>query len=243
MLSDPDSRRLYERFGPVAAGAKDIRTRAALASRTDMDTLMGMASFYVVWAVLTYLMTVGKASTDARTWSFIGLTVSLMTEFQMTFGGFDPLASLLTRTTTFEKISLLHALYPAFMHGSRIMAQFTYVDLEAHTHAMLTGILEGQREILISLEQCIQAVNASARKGGAPGGANSAAAHLANVAAAADSSSLRGDEALPLAARMRRRQEAEAKAAAAAAAAQGKKGGIPPWLWWVGLMIVLNYFK
>ena len=82
VLSDVESRRLYERWGSAGV-AKDLRQRAALASRGDTDTLVGMAGFYVVWAALTYLMTIGRGSSDARTWSLMGLVVMVMLEFQV----------------------------------------------------------------------------------------------------------------------------------------------------------------
>ena len=143
---------------------------------------------------------------------------------------------------SFLQIALLHALYPPFMHGCRLIAQFTFVDTEAQLQLMLGAIVESNREILISLEQLIQATQQ--KKKGGEGAA--AAAAVASAAAAGGSSAgeLRGDESLPLALRLRRRQEAEARTIAAAQARQqAGKGGIPSWVIMAGLMVLLNYFK
>jgi hypothetical protein len=234
-LSDLESRRLYERYG---GAIKDPRTKALAAARSETDVLMGMAGHYVVWAVLTYLMTIGRSQADARTWSFIGLAVSLMLEFQMLFGGFDPLTSLLPRTPLFEKLVLLHALYGPFMHGCRLLGQFVFVDSDAFRDAMLAAVLATNKEILVSLEQLIQAQQSK------KGGGGSAAAAAAGAGAAQSGEALRGDEALPLAARMHRRQEAEQRAQLAAAQQAQKKGGvggIPSWMIMAGLYLLFNY--
>jgi hypothetical protein len=157
----------------------------------------------------------------------------------MLFGGFDPLTSLLPRTPLFEKLVLLHALYGPFMHGCRLLGQFVFVDSEAFRDAMLAAVLATNKEILVSLEQLIQAQQ-SKKGGGGGGGAAAAAAG----ASAQSGEALRGDEALPLAARMHRRQEAEQRAQLAAAQQAQKKGGvggIPSWMIMAGLYLLFNY--
>ena len=170
--------------------------------------------------------------------SLHGFALLRCVSLQMLFAGFDPLSSVLTRTTLSEKVGLLHSLYPAFMHGCRLIAQFSFVDTEGQLHALLGGILESNREILVSLEQLIQATQAK-KKGGE--GANSAAATAG--AAGGSGEALRGDEALPLAARMKRRQEAEQRLLLAAQQKAAKSGGIPPWLIMAGLYAVFSYFS
>jgi hypothetical protein len=234
-LNDAEGRRLYERYGPALA--KDPRQRALLAARTESDALMSMASFYVIWAVLTYLLTIGKTAGEARTWSFIGLALSLMVEFQMMFGGFDPLSSVFTRSPLHEKVALLHAMYPPFMNGARLLAQHLFVDEDAQLRMAFEAILIGNKEILVSLEQVLTAVEK--KKGGQGAGASGTLA----LAAAGAVEPLRGDEALPLAARMARRQEAEIRLQQAAATKQGKTGGIPSWIIMAGLFVLFNYLK
>lgn len=160
----------------------------------------------------------------------------------MLFAGWDPLSNILTRTPTYEKIALLHALYAPFMHGCRMISQFVFVDLEAQLHFLLLGILESNKEVLVSLEQVIQAVDK--RKGGGGGGVQTAASGATtggNLATASgvEASVLRGDESLPLAARMKRRADAEARLQQAQQAKAGK--GIPSWIWMIGLYVVFNY--
>lgn len=91
---------------------------------------------------------------------------------------------------------------------------------------MMAAILVTNKEILTSLEQVIQSVER--KKGGAGMGENGQDA-------------LRGDESLPLAARMKRRQEAEIRIQQQQQAATKTKGGIPTWAIWVGLYVLFNY--
>jgi hypothetical protein len=214
-------RKLYERYG--AAALKDVRSRAQLAARSDTDTLMGMASFYVLWGVLTYLMTLGAARDQARTWSFVGLIVSMFVEFQMTFGGWDPLTSVFTRTTISEKVSLVHSLYPAFMHACILLSQFTFVDLDALQLLMLQTVLNQQKDLGELLKHVVQCVD---KKHGA--------------AVAAGGSGAEGEEALSLAQRIKRQEANTQKAMAEAQQKQGK-GGIPSWMIMVGMYFVFNY--
>jgi len=221
VLNDAEARKLYERYGTEA-----VKDKKYARKHSETDSIIAMASFYVMWAVLTYLMTIGKSNQQARTWSFIGLIVSIALEFQMIFSGFDPLADFLRRTPLHEKVFLLHALYPPFMHACRLLGQFTFVDQQKRMQDMMAAILVTNKEILTSLEQVIQSVER--KKGGAGMGENGQDA-------------LRGDESLPLAARMKRRQEAEIRIQQQQQAATKTKGGIPTWAIWVGLYVLFNY--
>lgn len=229
VLSDPEWKRMYERYG--AQVVKDQRARAALAQRSDNESLMGMAGFYLMWSVLTYLMTLGKSRSQARTWSFVGLVVSLGVEFQMTFGGWDPLASLLTRTPLHEKVALLHSLYPAFMHGCILLSQFTFNDLDALQLVLLQTVLQQQQELRDLLRHVVQCVDKKHGAAVAAGGAASAAA----------GGEVAGDDAqLSLAQRMKR-QEAHAAKAMAEAQQKQKAGGIPSWAIMIGMYFIFNY--
>ncbi len=237
-LSDIDSRRVYERYG---TSSKDLRLRSLHAQKSEQDVMLGMAMHYVIWSVLTYLMTIGKASAEARQWSFIGLIVCLFIEFQTLFSpGFDPLASILPRTPQFEKLVLLHSLYPPFMHGCRLLGQFLFVDMEMQSMGLMVAVLETNKEILVSLEQLIQAQQ-QGKKGGGGGAAGAAGNAAVQAAGATPGDALRGDESLPLAARMRRRQEAEQRAMQAQQQKASKTGGIPSWVFMVGMYALFHY--
>jgi curved DNA-binding protein CbpA len=77
-LSDAESRRIYERYGldTYRSSSKNNAARQQLVQMGDSHLIMGTASFYVLWAVLTWLLTLGKQNGQARTWSYIGNTWS-----------------------------------------------------------------------------------------------------------------------------------------------------------------------
>jgi hypothetical protein len=230
VLTDPEWRKLYERYGATAV--RDTRARAALAQRSDTDTLMSMAGFYIMWSVLTYLMTLGKARSQGRTWSFVGLIVALAVEFQMLFGGWDPAASVLTRTPLHEKVALLHSLYPAFMHGCILLSQFTFNDLDTLQLLMMQTILNQQAELRDILRHVVQVVD---KKNGAAVAAGSSAG-----GGSADGGKDASEESLTLAQRLKR-QEVHTSKAMAEAQQKQKSGGIPSWAIMIGMYVIFNY--
>ena len=57
--------------------------------------MTSMALFYVIWLVVGYLLTMGKASEDARTWAFSGLLALAVFEYQCRILSVDYLAPCL----------------------------------------------------------------------------------------------------------------------------------------------------
>ena len=227
-LSDKELRHLYERYG--AEAVKDVRARAVHSSRSDSQLLFGMASFYVVWSVLTYLMTLGKARAQGRTWSFVGLIIAAFMEFQMTFAGWDPLSSVLTRTTIQEKVALVHSLYPAFMHSCNLLSQFTFVDLDAIQLIILQTVMQQQKELGEMLKHVVQCVDKKH-------GASVAASGGASINSTGEAMS---EENLSVAQRMKRQEAGAAKALQDAQQKQGK-GGIPSWVIMIGMYVLFNF--
>eukprot|EP00967_Tisochrysis_lutea_P061554 scaffold78903_cov43-Tisochrysis_lutea.AAC.1 len=78
-LKDPQSRDRYNKFG---AGS----------SSEPEPSIMNMAIFYVMWLIMGYLLTMGKASEDARTWSFSGLLALAVIEYQTRILSYDYLS-------------------------------------------------------------------------------------------------------------------------------------------------------
>lgn len=87
VLKDSTQRNKYNKFGTV--GASD---EAGLGS-----PMTSMALFYVIWLVVGYLLTMGKASEDARTWAFSGLLALAVFEYQCRILSVDYLAAPLCR--------------------------------------------------------------------------------------------------------------------------------------------------
>lgn len=99
VLSDDSARRFYDRFGAMNEQQKKLRS-----SLNETDMMIGMATFYIIWGILTFLLTLGKSNGNARTWSYVALCVCAIAEFNMNFAGWDPLTFVFRTMTIKEKI-------------------------------------------------------------------------------------------------------------------------------------------
>ena len=122
VLKDSTKRDVYNKFG--LAGLED----KSLPSDT-MSQLWQLSLFYVIWLVVGFLLTMGKASEDGRTWAFSGLLCLAVFEYQTKVLGVDYLAPIFPYWTTFEKVEILHKLFPPFMHGARMISQVIFTDI------------------------------------------------------------------------------------------------------------------
>ena len=63
MLSDDVARPIYDTSGEAGLEQGGLG---------DLETIIQMGVYYVVWAVFAFLLTLGKANTPARNWVFTG---------------------------------------------------------------------------------------------------------------------------------------------------------------------------
>merc|ERR1719310_1227748 len=143
VLKDPQTRNRYNKWGPATTDD----TPSALTS---------MALFYVIWLVVGYLLTMGKASEDARTWAFSGLLALGVFEYQTRILSVDYLASLFPRSTVHEKIELLHKLFPPFMHGARMISGVIYRDVTLYNKMLVEQMhlkIDGLGRLVIFLRK------------------------------------------------------------------------------------------
>mmetsp|Transcript_49747 Transcript_49747/g.159769 ORF Transcript_49747/g.159769 Transcript_49747/m.159769 type:complete len:372 (+) Transcript_49747:3-1118(+) len=123
-LKDPSSRDAYNRFGGKSGD-------------DESGGMTGAAMFYAIWLVLGYLLTMGRASEDARTWAFSGLLALAVVEYQTRVLKYDYLAMVLPHTTVHEKLELLHRLFPPFLHGSRMISQVVFRDIGVYNKMLV----------------------------------------------------------------------------------------------------------
>jgi len=126
VLKDPSTRSKYNKFGP-GADADD----GALSSVTSI------ALFYVIWLVVGYMLTMGKSSEDARTWAFSGLLALAVFEYQTKILSTDYLSPIFPWSTTFEKVELMHKLFPPFLHGARMISGVIYRDVTLYNKMLV----------------------------------------------------------------------------------------------------------
>lgn len=127
VLSNTQTREVYDKFGKAGVESKDDVT----------SLLAGLGFFYVVWLALAFLLTRRKTVSRAQTWSFTGLVALGIFEYQACILNFDFLQEQLPQLAMFEKVELLHRLYPVFLLGSRLVAFLFFQDIDAHNFIML----------------------------------------------------------------------------------------------------------
>lgn len=92
VLKDSTQRNKYNKFGPGASDEAGLN-----------GNMTSMALFYVIWLVVGYLLTMGKASEDARTWAFSGLLALAVFEYQTRILSVDYLAPVFPHSTVSSK--------------------------------------------------------------------------------------------------------------------------------------------
>lgn len=127
VLSDSNQRDMYDKFGQPGLDSKD-----------DTTTLLaGLGFFYVMSLMLAYMLTRRRTVSRAQTWAFSGLFALGIFEYQACILSFDFLQESLPQLATFEKIELLHRLYPTYLLGARMVAWFFFEDTDAYNFVTL----------------------------------------------------------------------------------------------------------
>lgn len=170
VLMDMEFREVYNKFGQDGINSN---------KRFDeTQFFIELAVFYVTWGIMAYVLTLGRRSSLARQWTFTGLIVMLVAEISIMTSRGNPFpAWFFPQNTEYEAVWLMHTLFPAFMNGCRSIGGYLYVDLEAQTRQLLTGLMEQNKDILLVLRDVQIGVQNIQANGGGGGGGN----RLANV--------------------------------------------------------------
>lgn len=160
VLMDLELREVYNKFGKEGI-AQNKRY-------SETQFLMEVAIFYVSWAVMAFLLTMGKKSGSARDWTFTGLIVMLVLEVIIMTSQTNPLPSWLFPTMTEnDVVRMMHSLFPAFMNGCRSLGSFLFVDVDAQLRQFLLALQEQNKDILLVLRDVqIGVQNIQAHGGG-----------------------------------------------------------------------------
>ena len=151
LLDTNGQRQTYMKFG-----AEGLRTNANPAD--EMQVLLGVGVYYASMGMIIFVLTLGRASADARTWIYTGLIAMLIVEVLLRTSD-DPLpAWFFPKTTEHEWAWLLRQLFPAYMNGCRVIGGFLFVDVEKQTRALLAHVLEQQKDVLQTLRDLKAAV-------------------------------------------------------------------------------------
>ncbi|KAJ1639700.1 hypothetical protein T492DRAFT_935366 [Pavlovales sp. CCMP2436] len=179
-LSDTRLRDIYNKFG--AWGLDEDKTNASGGQHAMM------ALFYVIWVVVSFLLTMGKPNSQARVWVYTGLVALAVFEYQTRIAGVDYLSGFLPFWTVCEKIEVLHKLFPPFMHGAKMIGQVIFVDPEAYNKALIESLHEKVNQLALMVRTVHLEVEGIKLAGGARAGGGAPAVKSASAAVGGDAS-------------------------------------------------------
>eukprot|EP00586_Coscinodiscus_wailesii_P023752 CAMPEP_0172498422 /NCGR_PEP_ID=MMETSP1066-20121228/113418_1 /TAXON_ID=671091 /ORGANISM="Coscinodiscus wailesii, Strain CCMP2513" /LENGTH=363 /DNA_ID=CAMNT_0013271699 /DNA_START=154 /DNA_END=1245 /DNA_ORIENTATION=+ len=162
VLIDMELRQVYDKFGAegIAKNKRFDETRF----------FIELGVFYTTWGMMTFMLTLGRKSGDARQWVFTGLILMLVIEIALMTTQENVIPTwLFPRVTEYECVWLLHSLFPAFMNGCRSLGSYLYVDVDAQGRALLLALQEQNKDILLVLRD-VQIMTQGIQANGGGGG-------------------------------------------------------------------------
>lgn len=157
ILMDMELREVYNKFGKEGV-ASNKRFE-------EMHFFLELGIFYVTWAMLAFVLTLGKRNRLARDWTFTGLGIMLVLEIMIMTSPDNPFPTVLfPRATEHEAVWLLHALFPAYTNGCRSLGSFLYEDIDEQTRRLLLDLTDQNKEVLLVLREIqilLQSLNSS----------------------------------------------------------------------------------
>lgn len=162
VLMDLELHDVYNKFGKEGIAANK--------RFNENQFLMEVGIFYVSWAVMAFLLTMGKKSGSARDWTLTGLIVMLVVEVVIMTSQTNPIPTWAFPTLTeYEVVKILHSLFPAFMNGCRSLGSYLYVDMDAQLRQLLIALQEQNKDVLLVLRDVqigVQNIQANGGGGG-----------------------------------------------------------------------------
>ena len=248
VLKDGRRRLVYDRFG--LDGLKNFE-----GSPGDKDhesaAFMGMGMYYLMTAVMCFLMTLGEGSGLARTYVYTGLILMFLLEWQVKFDDFDFFTDLLPYDTPYDKVQIMHFLFPAFMTGARLIAAMQYVNKDA----ILMGHIHALRQENVILHGKINEILANTARGGGRRGKNNNNNNNSTVVEDGgekddDKNDTNDKAGLRQRSPKKKRSDAppgarlQSKAEERLQAEEKKQANsfsIPSWAWFLGMYFFINY--
>ncbi|GLD99900.1 hypothetical protein PINS_up008628 [Pythium insidiosum] len=155
VLGDADKRVLYDLYGEGAIS----KERAVLM----VETIIQALSFYGIWAVFTYVLTLSDRAREARAWSFAGIALLFIAELNLQFAGATLPPSFFPFMTIYEFTRLLRAVFPVFMNGTRAIGGYFYRDIVHENFLIAVELLKSNKAILLGMRE-LQGEVASSRR-------------------------------------------------------------------------------
>ncbi len=134
---DGSTRDIYNKFGPDNI-TFDPR-------KDELNLISGIATNYIFWAVMIYLMTVGKPFQVGRTWIVVMMIFFLIIEVFICLTETTLPAWFPEYMTEYEFILLVHSAFPCIIAGLCLLAKYLYVDIEKYTVDTLMYLITQQK--------------------------------------------------------------------------------------------------
>ena len=131
VLTNPEQRALYNKFGPEGMNKNFVDAN---------ELLLQISIFYLTWGMLAYILTLGKSSSTARNWIYTGQIAMLVVEVSLVLQEVKLPDWFFPTVTEHEMVLLMHSLFPAFMNGCRCIGSFYYVDVDELTRKTLESL-------------------------------------------------------------------------------------------------------
>ncbi|RLN94132.1 hypothetical protein BBJ28_00022155 [Nothophytophthora sp. Chile5] len=155
VLGDASKRAVYDLFGE-AAGEKELAV-------VQVEALIGALSYYAVWAVLTFVLTLSEAARDARAWSLAGGVLFFVLELNLIYGGAHLPTQFFPMMTVHEFTKVMRSAFPPFVNGCRAIGGYFYHDLARENFALGVELLKSNQVrstgswhlLLPSLGRCV----------------------------------------------------------------------------------------
>ncbi|CAH0473826.1 unnamed protein product [Peronospora belbahrii] len=235
ILGDANKRPLYDLFGETAV-EKDMWSM-------QIEALVGSLTYYAIWAVLTFIMTLSETAREARAWSLAAGVLCFILELNFIYGGARLPPYFFPMMTIHDFVEIMHMAFPLFMNGCRAIGGYFHRDLARENLTLSIELLRSNQAILLNLRQLQGEVASFTRR--RPEAVKSetipAAARkrlkIEKRPAALPSSTSAPDE------RSAATEEELANIATPKPEVQrGENGlGIPRWVWGVGIYFMLSY--
>jgi hypothetical protein len=136
ILINEEQKLAYNKFG------KEGTTKAVI---DEQQILLQLAVYYLTWGMLSYVLTLGKASKNSRDLIYTGMIVMLVVEVSLSLQDVTLPEWFLPAVTEHEIVWLLHSLFPAYMNGCRCIGSFYYKDVEEEMRQALAALRESER--------------------------------------------------------------------------------------------------
>ncbi|OWZ22960.1 hypothetical protein PHMEG_0002231 [Phytophthora megakarya] len=232
-LGDGHKRPLYDLFGEGAV-EKDLWSM-------QIETVVGSMTFYAIWAVLTFVLTISDQAKEARAWSFAGGVLCFVLELNFVYGGAKLPSYFFPMMTTHDFVNMMHSAFPPFLNGCRAIGGYFHHDFARENYVLGVELLKSNQAILLNMRQLQGEVASSSRrrpevvKGDTMPAAARKRLKMEKHPAASPSADLVADDKAAV-------EELRNIATPEPEVQKGGNGlGIPKWAWGLGIYLALNY--